>query len=69
VKDAHVRFTLEDARGARIGGIAFQAITRGFGEALLKGEGVFHAAVRVKRNDYGGRSRVEIEIVDLAEAR
>lgn len=69
VKDAHVRFTLEDARGARISGIAFQAMTRGFGEALLKGEGVFHAAVRVKRNDYGGRSRAEIEIVDLAQAR
>ncbi len=69
VKDAHVRFTLEDARGARIGGIAFQAMTRGFGEALLKGEGVFHAAVRVKRNDYGGKSKAEIEIVDLAEAR
>jgi len=69
VKDAHVRFTLEDARGARISGIAFQAMTRGFGEALLKGEGVFHAAVRVKRNDYGGKSKAEIEIVDLAEAR
>ncbi len=68
VKDAHVRFTLEDARGARIGGIAFQAMQRGFGEALLRGDGVFHAAVRVKRNDYGGASRAEIEIVDLAEA-
>lgn len=68
VKDAHVRFTLEDARGARIGGIAFQAMTRGFGEALLRGEGVFHAAVRLKRNDYGGASRAEVEIVDLAAA-
>ncbi len=68
VKDAHVRFTLEDARGARIGGIAFQAMTRGFGETLLKQEGVFHAAVRLKRNEYGGRVSAEIEIVDLAQA-
>ncbi|MGE3142267.1 MAG: single-stranded-DNA-specific exonuclease RecJ [Hyphomonadaceae bacterium] len=68
VKEAHVRFTLEDARGARISGIAFQAMTRGFGEALLKQEGVFHAAVRVKRNEYNGRSSAEIEIVDLAPA-
>lgn len=68
VKDAHVRFTLEDARGARIGGIAFQAIARGFGEALLTQNGVFHAAVRLKRNDYGGRSMAEVEIVDLAPA-
>lgn len=69
VKDAHVRLTLEDARGARINGIAFQAFARGFGEALLKREGgVFHFAVRLKRNDYGGRSRAEIEVVDVAPA-
>src|SRR5262249_10984826 len=68
VKEAHVRFTLEDARGGGIAGIAFQAMTRGFGEALLKQEGVFHAAVRLKRNDYNGRSTAEVEIVDLAVA-
>jgi single-stranded-DNA-specific exonuclease len=68
VKDEHVRFTLEDARGARIGGIAFRAMKSPIGEALLKREGVFHAAVRLKRNDWNGISRAEIEIVDLAAA-
>jgi single-stranded-DNA-specific exonuclease len=67
VKDEHVRFTLEDARGARIGGIAFRAMKSPLGEALLKREGVFHAAVRVKRNEWNGNVRVEAEIVDLAK--
>ncbi len=66
VKEEHVRFTLEDARGARIGGIAFRAMKSGLGEALLKREGVFHAAVRVKKNEWNGNVRAEAEIVDLA---
>jgi len=66
VKEEHVRFVLEDARGARIGGIAFRAVKSPIGEALLRREGVYHAAVRVKRNDFNGRSTAEIEIVDLA---
>jgi single-stranded-DNA-specific exonuclease len=68
VKEEHVRFTLEDARGARVGGIAFRAMKGPLGEALLKRDGVFHAAVRVKRNEFRGEARAEIEIVDLAEA-
>jgi len=68
VKDAHVRFTLEDSRGARVSGIAFQAMARGFGEALLAGEGTFHVALRIKRNEFGGRARAEVEIVDMARA-
>ncbi len=69
VKDEHVRFTLEDARGARVGGIAFRAVKNPIGEALLKREGVYHAAVRVKRNDFNGNSRAEVEIVDLAPSK
>ena len=68
VKDEHVRFTLEDARGARIGGIAFRAMKSAIGEALMKREGVFHAAVRLKRNEYNGSTSAEVEIVDLAQA-
>jgi single-stranded-DNA-specific exonuclease len=68
VKEEHVRFTLEDARGARVSGIAFRAMKNPIGEALLKRGGAFHAAVRVKRNDFGGQAKAEIEIVDLAEA-
>ncbi|HYD73649.1 MAG TPA: single-stranded-DNA-specific exonuclease RecJ [Candidatus Binatia bacterium] len=68
VKEEHVRFTLEDARGARIGGIAFRAMKSPLGEALMKRDGTFHAAVRLKRNEWNGSVRAEVEIVDLAFA-
>lgn len=68
VKDEHVRFTFEDARGARVGGIAFRAMKSPIGETLLKRDGTFHAAVRLKRNEWNGSVRPEVEIVDLAAA-
>ena len=68
VKDEHVRFTLEDVRGARIGGIAFRAMKSPIGEALMKRDGIFHAAVRLKKNEWNGNTNAEIEIVDLAAA-
>lgn len=68
VKEDHVRFTLEDARGARVGGIAFRAMKSALGEALMKREGTFHAAVRLKRNEWNDTVRAEVEIVDLAAA-
>ncbi|WP_395647338.1 single-stranded-DNA-specific exonuclease RecJ [Terricaulis sp.] len=69
VKEEHVRFTLEDARGARIGGISFRAMKNPMGEALLKKEGVFHAAVRVKKNEWNGAVKAEIDLVDLAQTK
>ncbi|HYD85906.1 MAG TPA: single-stranded-DNA-specific exonuclease RecJ [Vitreimonas sp.] len=66
VKEEHVRFTLEDARGARIGGIAFRAMKSPLGEALMKRDATYHAAVRVKRNEWNDTVRAEVEIVDLA---
>lgn len=68
VKEEHVRFTLEDSRGARVSGIAFRAMKSPMGEVLLKKEGTFHAAVRVKKNEWNGNVKAEIEIVDLAPA-
>jgi len=68
VKEEHVRFTLEDARGARIGGIAFRAMKSPLGEALMKRDGAYHAAVRLKKNEWNGSVKAEVEIVDLAAA-
>jgi len=68
VKEEHVRFTLEDARGARISGIAFRAMKSPLGEALMKRDATYHAAVRLKRNEWNGNVRAEVEIVDLAAA-
>jgi single-stranded-DNA-specific exonuclease len=68
VKEEHVRFTLEDARGARVSGIAFRAMKSPIGEALLKRDATYHAAVRIKRNEWNGNVKAEVEIVDLASA-
>jgi single-stranded-DNA-specific exonuclease len=35
----------------------------------MKREGQFHAAVRLKRNEWNDTVRAEVEIVDLADAR
>lgn len=69
VKEEHVRFTLEDSRGARVSGIAFRAMKSPLGEALMKKDAIYHAAVRVKKNEWNGTVRAEVEIVDLAEAK
>lgn len=68
VKEDHVRFTLEDARGARVGGIAFRAMKSPIGEALMKKDATYHVAVRVKKNEWNDTVRAEVEIVDLAVA-
>ncbi|MBI1250133.1 MAG: single-stranded-DNA-specific exonuclease RecJ [Alphaproteobacteria bacterium] len=67
VKGGHVRLVLEDAYGAKARGIAFRAADSALGEALLSGARI-HAAVKLKRNDWGGSVRAEIELVDAAEA-
>lgn len=69
VKEEHVRFTLEDSRGARVSGIAFRAMKNPMGEAMMKKDATYHAAVRLKRNEWNGNVKAEVEIVDLAEAK
>lgn len=69
VKEEHVRFTLEDARGARVGGIAFRAMKSPLGEAMMKKDQTYHAAVRVKKNEWNDTVRAEVEIVDLAVSK
>lgn len=64
VKGEHVRFVLQDARGARIRGISFRSATTPLGEALLAREGAFHVVVKLKRDTYGGGDRVEAELLD-----
>ena len=64
--DAHVRFTLEDSRGAGVKGIAFGVADQPIGEALLKRDTVLHVAVKLKRNAFNGHESAEVELVDAA---
>ena len=68
LKGDHVRFVLEDARGARVRGIAFRIAQSPLGEAILKREGAVHVAVKLKRDTWGGGERVDCEMLDAAVA-
>ncbi len=68
VKGDHVRFVLEDGRGQKLRGIGFRLAQTPVGEAFLRREGMFHAAVKLKRNSWGGDERVEAELIDAAAA-
>ncbi len=66
----HVRFTFEAASGARVNGIAFRCADEPMGQALLApGEGVFHAAGKLKADDgrYGKRAEFHLEDLALAD--
>jgi single-stranded-DNA-specific exonuclease len=66
VKGGHVRCVLEDASGAKLKTIAFRAGAGLLGEALLGRDGMIHAAVKLKKDSYGGTERVEAELLDAA---
>lgn len=69
VGGAHVRFSLAAPTGERISGIAFRAADGPLGEALMGGEGaVWHAAGRLKLDEWRGRRRVDFHLEDLAPA-
>jgi single-stranded-DNA-specific exonuclease len=68
VKGDHVRLVLEDAAGRKVRGIAFRAAGQPLGDALLAKDARLHAAVKAKRNDFGGTTKVEIELLDAAPA-
>ncbi|MFY7782270.1 MAG: single-stranded-DNA-specific exonuclease RecJ, partial [Tagaea sp.] len=65
----HVRCFLQDARGARLAGIAFRAMETGLAEILLRSDGAaVHLAGRLKRDVWRGAQRVQLHIEDAARA-
>lgn len=66
VKGGHMRCVFEDSRGGKLRCIAFRAEASPIGEALQRRDTPVHAAIRLKRNAFGGTERVEAELVDLA---
>lgn len=70
VADAHVRCTLEASDGSRIDAIAFRAAGQPLGEALLNTGGMpFHVAGTLRKDDWGGREKVDVFIDDVADPR
>ena len=65
----HVRCAFEDGSGTRLAGIAFRAEETGLAEVLLAPNPPnVHIAARLKENSWKGRSKIDVQISDLAIA-
>lgn len=70
VGTAHVRVVLEGPDGSRLDAIAFRAADQPVGEALLAANGLpLHVCGHLRRDTWGGRDRVEMQIDDVADPR
>ncbi|MEM9030397.1 MAG: single-stranded-DNA-specific exonuclease RecJ [Pseudomonadota bacterium] len=70
VGDAHVRCSLEASDGSRIDAIAFRAAGQPIGDALLNTGGMpLHVAGSLRKDDWGGREKVDVFIDDVADPR
>lgn len=70
VGDAHARVMLEGGDGARLDAIAFRAAGQPLGDLLMAGGGMpLHVAGHLRRDTWGGRDRVELQIEDAADPR
>ena len=67
--DAHVRLRLKAGDNRQIGAIAFRALGRPLGDALLAGRGrTMHVAGCLTLNSWQGTERVEMRVLDAAPA-
>ncbi|MFN3745698.1 MAG: DHHA1 domain-containing protein, partial [Hyphomicrobiaceae bacterium] len=68
--EAHLRVTLEADDGGRIEGVAFRAVGQPLGELLTNTGGMpVHVAGNLRRDTWGGRQRIELQIEDAADPR
>jgi single-stranded-DNA-specific exonuclease len=69
VGQSHVKVRLGGAGGTVLDAIAFRALNTPLGEGLLAARGKpIHVAGRLRRDDWNGRVRVQLEIEDAAPA-
>lgn len=66
---AHVRMRLRAGDGRQIGAVAFRALGRPLGDALLAARGQpMHVAGTLARDSWNGQERIELRVVDAAHA-
>jgi len=69
VRGGHVRCAFEDGADGRISGICFRADETGLDQVLLDPNAPrVHVAGRLKADSWKGRSRIDLQLVDLAIA-
>ena len=65
----HLRLRLLGSDGAALSGIVFRAAETELGAALLRARGErIHAAGFLRRNQWNGKTEVQLEIADAAQA-
>jgi single-stranded-DNA-specific exonuclease len=66
--EAHIRCVLEAGDGSRLDAIAFRAVGQPVGDALQRANGMpLHVAGHLRRDTWGGKVRIELQIEDVAE--
>jgi single-stranded-DNA-specific exonuclease len=70
VAGARVRVILEGGDGSRVDGVAFRAAGQPLGDLLMSASGMpLHVAGHLRRDTWGGRERIEMQIEDAADPR
>lgn len=71
VGTAHIRCVLEAGDGSRLDAVAFRAAGQPLGEMLVAASGGFpiHVVGQLRRDTWGGRNRIELQIEDAADPR
>ncbi len=70
IAGAHVRVILEGGDGSRVDGVAFRAAGQPLGDLLTSASGMpLHVAGHLRRDTWGGRERIEMQIEDAADPR
>jgi single-stranded-DNA-specific exonuclease len=66
---AHVRARLRAGDGRQISAVAFRALGRPLGDALLAARGrPLHVAGTLSRDSWNGQERIELRMIDVADA-
>jgi len=71
VGSAHIRCVLEAGDGSRLDAVAFRAAGQPLGDLLMGASNgmPIHVAGKLKRDTWGGRDRIELQIDDAADPR
>lgn len=66
---AHIRCVLEAGDGSRLDAVAFRAAGQPLGDLLMAASGglPIHVAGQLRRDTWGGRNRIELQIEDAAD--
>ncbi|WP_072389972.1 single-stranded-DNA-specific exonuclease RecJ [Hyphomicrobium sp. CS1GBMeth3] len=71
VGTAHIRCVLEAGDGSRLDAVAFRAAGQPLGDLLTAASGALpvHVVGQLRRDTWGGRNRIELQIEDAADPR